>query len=157
MAQLRPLSDCPGQIAPTAALITALWPGWYGPGGQGDALADITARATPGALPLGLIAEAGGEVLGTVALAETSYGAAGDSPWLIGLGVAPKARRQGIGAALIAGAEALARQRGAGALHTTTREAAGLFTARGWEKLREIEEGWAVYRLALGTSLRCGA
>lgn len=117
----------------------AAWPDWYGPGGTGNALADLQARATPG-LPQGWVAVIAGQPVGTVAVAQTSYGAQGDGPWLVGLVVDPAHRGQGIGAALIGCAERV------GPLLTTTREAAPLFAARGWTILRDVEDGWQVWR-----------
>jgi GNAT superfamily N-acetyltransferase len=74
---------------------------------------------------------------------------AGEGPWLVGLVVAPAFRRQGIGAKLIARAEAEARAT-ATWLYCTTDTAAGLLLGRGWIDLRRAGEGPdRVYRLTL--------
>lgn len=138
--RLRALADCPEAWEAMAGLMRAVWPDWYGPDGQGDALADLRARAG-GGLPHGWIAFAGAEPVGTVALATTSFGAlSGEGPWLIGLATAPDWRGRGIGGALIRHVMSAAP----GPLYTTTREAAPLFARLGWKDLRGSQDGWRV-------------
>lgn len=142
MTELRvvPLAEVPEAFAALGAVMRAAWPGWYGPGGEGDAEADLRARAAPG-LPRGWAAMEGAEPLGTVGLAATSFGAApGEAPWLIGLVTRPDRRGEGIGAALIRHVMAEAQ----GPIFTTTREAHPLFLRLGWRDLRDAPEGWRV-------------
>lgn len=130
------------RVAPVAKILQQVWPDWYGPQGNGDALADVRARCGAD-LPLGWIAIQQGGIVGTVALTETSYGASErEGPWLAGLCTVPSARKQGIATALIATVEA----QHAGPIFTTTREAAPLFTRRGWQEMRSLEDGWRVYK-----------
>jgi hypothetical protein len=56
--------------APLAAAFEREWPRWYGPGGEGNAAADLAAYAnSEGALPVGVVAlSADGDPIGTAAL-----------------------------------------------------------------------------------------
>lgn len=140
--RVMPLGAAPRAVPALAGLMRAVWPGWYGPGGQGDAEADLRARMG-GGLPLGWVALRAGAAVGTVALAETSHGARpGEGPWLIGLAVSAAQRRQGIASRLVAAVEAHARA----PILTTTQTAAGLLARRGWTDLRETPDGWRVMR-----------
>lgn len=144
---VRPLREAPGALGPLADLLRLTWPGWYGPDGPGDALADLRARLRRAGLPLGLVALRDGAPVGTVALDATSHGArAGEAPWLVGLVVASDARGRGVGSALVAAAEARARADGAQALHATTGPALGLLRRRGWVALRVLADGETVLR-----------
>lgn len=145
------LSDVPQMMGDIAALYTAVWPGWYGPTGPGNALADLTERCRDTGWPLALVAMAGQTLIGAAALAAVSFGAmAGEGPWLIGLAVDPAQRRLGHATRLIARAEAEARANGAQWLYCTTDLAAGLLIRRGWTNLRRAGEGPdRVYRLTL--------
>ena len=111
------------------------WPQWYGPGGPGDAAADIDAACRAEGLPLALVAlGADNALLGTVTLKETSLGSGnGIGPWLGALVVEPARRRQGIGGALIDAGQNLARELGFSEIYATTDAAVGLLTARGWK------------------------
>lgn len=138
-------------LAPLAGLMQDTWPDHYGPGGTGEALADLTARSRATGYPFGIAAYQGDRLLGTGAVTDgTSFGAKTDEgPWLIGLAVAPAVRRQGIGAALVAALEGGARDRGAARIFSTTRTAAGILTRQGWRGLRQVtdDEGthWQVF------------
>ena len=96
------LADRPDLIDALAEAYRLQWPSWYGPGGRGDAVADLTARAQRGRIPLGLVAIEDGAAIGTCALTEESMSRSGDfGAWLVGLWVAPERRRQGLGLELI--------------------------------------------------------
>lgn len=131
----------------------ATWPVHYGPMGDAAVLDHVKERARSDGLPFGFAAFNGDQVMGTAALAAESFGADGDGPWLIGLAVAPAHRKQGIGAALIAGVADAAKEQGFAKILTTT-QATGLFTRQGWAHLRTVEkadraESWTVLRKAL--------
>lgn len=139
---IRPLSDTPEALPELAALLRETWPDWYGPGGSGDAMADLRARSSAG-LPLGWVAMIDGHAIGTVALDQTSYGAGADEGlWLIGLVTAPQARGRCVASGLVRHVMAQTP----GPLFSTTKSAAGLLQRQGWQKLREIDEGWQVWR-----------
>lgn len=139
----------PDLAAETAALMVAIWPGHYGPDGQGDAGADVHSRI---AEDRAAVAVQAGRVVGTVALSETSFGANGDGPWLVGLCTVPELRGQGIATALTTWAMGYARQQGHSALFTTTRDAAGLVKRLGWRPVRQISDQsgtWSIWKVAL--------
>ncbi len=142
---IRPLAEAAGAMAPLAALMRAEWPDWYGPGGPGTPEADLRARCRKSGLPWGVVALGAGMPVGGAALAHVSHGAAaGETPWLVGLVVAPDRRGQGIGSALVAACEAQARAEGFATLFSTTGAARGLLLRRGWRLLRRLEDGQEV-------------
>lgn len=125
------------------------WPGWYGPGGPGDAEADLLLRSRVAGLPWGVVALEGAPV-GTAALGLSSHGAEpGEGPWLLGLLVAPAARGRGVGSALVAACEAEARLGGHGRLLATTGAAEGLLRRRGWQEVRRLPDGHGVLAIPL--------
>lgn len=158
-----PLARRPDLVPAVARLYEAEWPGWYGSGGPGDALADLhAAMSDDGVLPWALVALSGGgvdgdgdrgvegsaeaasvpEVLGTVCLRDTSPGSElHPGAWLTALVVDPEGRGQGIASALIAAAETAARAMGFDRLHTSTDSAASLLARRGWKKIGETRSG----------------
>lgn len=145
------LHERPDLLEETAALLQKVWPGHYGPGGPGNALADLTGRARAEGLPCGLIAlDDRGSVAGTVALSATSYGSRiNEIPWLTGLCVRSDLRGQGIGSALVSAISDLAAAAGHGRIFTTTDAAAGLMDRLGWITLRQLEGPWLVMQKAL--------
>jgi GNAT superfamily N-acetyltransferase len=144
------LWDHPDLLQQIAALYTSVWPGWYGPDGPGDAMADLAERSRTNGLPFGLIAFWGERPVGAAALSAHSFGAmAGEGPWLVGLAVDPGARRQGIATHLIARAETEARSQ-ASWLYCTSSAAVTLLARRGWTDQRRAGEGTdRVFRLTL--------
>jgi GNAT superfamily N-acetyltransferase len=133
----------------TAALMRVVWPEYYGPDGPGDAVGDLRARSRPSGLPYGVVAvDAKGDVVGTGALAQTSFGKiAGEELWLVGLCVAPQKRGLGIASGIVAHLERQARRDGCGAIHATTRDATGLFKRRGWRVLRQVSDAQGVWQV----------
>jgi len=113
------------------------WRPYYGPGGPGDAEADIAACRSRNALPICLVAlDDDGALLGTVALRTDSVGSElGVGPWLAALLVARELRGQGIGTALVAALEDEARRLGYAAIYTSTDAAERLMRQRGWQAM----------------------
>ena len=141
------LADHAEALGLLAAALEAEWGDWYGPG-RASARDDLVARTRRSGLPLGLVACDAGTVLGTCALTETSGSLATDrGPWLGGLLVLPAHRRRGVGAALVRGAAAEARQHGHRHLFTLTRDAAALFDALGWQRLETVDLDGTPYRI----------
>jgi len=142
LAAIERLAAHPERIAETAALMTRTWPAHYGPGGGGDAARDLKARIAD---DRGAIALMNGIVVGTVALASTSFGAQTDEgPWLIGLCTDPQHRGKGIANALVQWA-----MRESETVFSTTQTAAGVFTRLDWKELRQISDNtgtWTVWR-----------
>jgi len=124
----------------------AEWPGYYGPGGRGDAMADLASYANEGSLPLGLVALRGGEPCGFVALKADPFPAyAHRMPWVGAAIVRPELRRQGIGRALLLAVEPEARALGITRLHCATASAASLLGRCGWRLLDTVpHEGQAM-------------
>src|SRR5688572_9185546 len=90
------------------------WPGWYGPGGRGDAAADVAAFArSETELPVGVVAFAGGEPVGAGALKPDSIPSHTHlAPWAAAGFVLPHFRGRGVGAQLLAGITQRAAQLG---------------------------------------------
>ena len=130
------------------------WAPWYGPGGQGDAEADLAACAARDRLPLCLLAlDREDKPLGTAALKEESLGSElGYGPWLAALLVAPAHRGGGIGRALIEAIAAEAQRLGHPALYTSSELPAVRLWPRGWQPVGESQSlrgDVTVYRLDL--------
>jgi predicted N-acetyltransferase YhbS len=110
------------------------WPHWCG--ARGDAMADLSERARPHGLPLGLVALDDNAPVGTVALAaQGTVSHPQFSPWVIGLWVERAHRRRGIGGKLLDAACAQARAAGDGSVYTSTVNSTGLFERLGWIKI----------------------
>ncbi|WP_373355449.1 GNAT family N-acetyltransferase [Pseudoroseicyclus sp. CXY001] len=148
---LTSLAAAPHLGAAAARLMEETWPDWYGPGGEGNAAEDIARRSCAESLPCGLAAVTEeGRLAGLVTLDASSHGAlAAEGFWMNGLVTDPACRRQGVADALVAALEAEAARRGACEIHSTTVAAGGLLERRGWRKLRQLDDGWAVYALRL--------
>ena len=82
-------------------------------------------------IPTALVAVAGNQVIGTVALKNSElhfpY-----SPWLAGLFVIPRLRHQGIGALLVGAAERKAASLGIGRLYLYTPSSQAFYEKLGW-------------------------
>lgn len=115
-----------------AAAAIALWRGAGLTRAWNDPAADYAAAlATPDAVLLGL--EEGSALVGTVMV-----GWDGHRGWLYYLAVAPDRRREGVGRALVAAAEAWLRERGAPKAQLMVRDdnpaASGFWRALGYER-----------------------
>ncbi|CAN7336345.1 GNAT family N-acetyltransferase [Devosia sp. LjRoot3] len=119
-------------------LFESQWADWYNPRGA-SARADLTERLERNRLPLGIVAFVDGTLAGTCALTVSSGGLTERSPWLGGLLVEPKLRRQGVGLALLERAKVEARRLGFARLHALTAEARELFERAGWRLAENVE------------------
>lgn len=82
---------------------------------------------------IGFLARLAGRPAGTALLIERELEARHDvTPWLAGLYVEPWARRQGVGAALVASVEGAARKAGFARLHLYTTNAEDFYARLGW-------------------------
>ncbi|WP_269585010.1 GNAT family N-acetyltransferase [Roseibium sp. Sym1] len=132
------LETCPDQLDRIELWFADAWPGWYGPGGQGDAHRDLDrCLASRDRLPRCLVAfDTGRRPVGTVSLRDSSPGSDRyPGAWLTALLVPETCRRAGIGTALVAAAEREAREVGFGEIHASTASAQSLFLARDWQPL----------------------
>jgi GNAT superfamily N-acetyltransferase len=134
-ALIRPLRYCADAAAPLAAALEREWPDWYGPGGEGDAAADIAAFANPeGALPVGVVALGpDGDPVGIAALKAAFTPEFADlTPWASAGWVRPDLRRGGLGALLLHALEAEGRRLGYTHLYCATTTAVTLLEREGW-------------------------
>jgi N-acetylglutamate synthase-like GNAT family acetyltransferase len=84
-------------------------------------------------LPIAWVAHANGELLGTAALRVHDLEGREDlTPWLGGVFVGSKFRRQGIGEALCAAVEEAARSRGIETLYLFTLDKQAWYSRLGW-------------------------
>lgn len=117
------------------------WPGWYGPGGRGDAAADLAAfAASQTHLPVGLVAFENRAPVGVAALKPESLPTHRHlTPWAAAGFVLSSHRGKGIGALLLAAlvrhAHALRYER----IYCATATATGLLRRSGWSQLECVE------------------
>lgn len=130
--QIGYLADYRRLIPELAAAFIKEWPGYYGPGGRGDALSDLRSRNHKNRLPVALVALYAGHLRGTLTLQAATDSHAHLSPWMTALLVLPEYRRQGIGTRLIRAGEHLAGALGHENLYVRTGTAVPLFTQLGW-------------------------
>lgn len=131
------LADHAGRIDELAARYRAEWAPYYGDSGPGDARSDLASRCNRDRLPIGLVAIDGDRVAGTIALDRDA--ATGLTPSVVGLLVAPEARRQGIARSLIESAERLAHDLGYDQLFISTSILQDLLRRRGWQEKGDVE------------------
>lgn len=127
----------PAWLPRVAEWFTEEWPQWYGPGGPGNVVQDLADFArSPDALPLGLLACAGGEPVGAAALkAESIPSHRHLGPWAAAGYVRPAHRGQGIGALLLAGLLREARRLGHAQVYCGTSTATRLLQRGGWQQI----------------------
>lgn len=114
------------------------WAPYYGPGGPGNAKADLMESCNRVELPIAIVAILDGEVVGTAALKAESISTHKHlTPWLAALLVRPKFRRRGIAERLIAGVEEKAYDLGFQSIYVGTSEGSGSSESslrkRGWK------------------------
>ena len=137
-------ADC---LPALSRLLQSVWPDWYGPDGPGRADADLATRCRRAGLPFGVVALAHDGVtdvpVGTGALDASSYGAADatETPWIVGLVVAPPWRGQGIASGIVAALEDAARAKGWSRLHCATIAGEGVLVRRGWVRRGTADDG----------------
>ena len=153
--EIKLLKDCPSAIPELVDLFLAEWTPWYGPGGNGNAEADLLSCLNSERLPIAVVARSkDGQTLGTAALKDTSLGAEhGYGPWLAAVVVVPDVRGRGIGTALIQSVEEHARRLGFPEIYTSTDSANSIVLRRGWEPMnRDVQSlrgPISIYRLSL--------
>lgn len=123
------------------------WPEWYGPGGRGNAVADLTAFATSESkLPVGFIALEKSGPVGVMALkAESLPTHRYLCPWAAAGLVLPSHRGRGIGAQLLGVLVQQASALGYPRVYCGTATAVSLLCRSGWSELETIQhEGEAI-------------
>ena len=151
---IRLLADAAEAVPILAEWFVAEWEPYYGPGGPGDAVADLTACLNRDEIPLAVAAFApDGGLTGTAALKATSAG--GDlhaGPWLAALLVRPDFHKRGIGTALIEAIRQQARRLGYSELACSTDTGEAMLQRQGWQRIGETQTLRGiipVYRLGL--------
>jgi GNAT superfamily N-acetyltransferase len=138
--RIEPLAEHPEALPSLRAWFEAEWPSWYGPEGSGSAEADLRAFAQPDALPVGLVALRGSELLGVGALKASSIPShAHLRPWAAAGLVRPDLRGQGIGALLLEALAERAREMGYERIYCGTSTSAGLLQRGGWVLEETVE------------------
>ncbi len=132
--RIEPLCQHKAWLPEVARWFVAEWPGWYGPGGQGDVSQDLQAfAASADTLPLGLLALQGDQPVGAAALkAESIPSHRHLGPWAAAGYVRPGLRGQGVGAALLAALRLHAQRLGHPQLYCGTATANRLLLRSGW-------------------------
>lgn len=152
-----PLRERPEFIPELQAWFETEWPGYYGPGGPGDARRDLLAYAQPdpATLPLGLLAlqrDADGlseHPCGFAAIKTEPFAPCPDlGPWAGAALVPPALRRQGIGLLLL---QALVREARAQARHPAlfcaTATSDSLMLRAGWRLRERVMHGGGEVRV----------
>lgn len=147
------LADHPEALSQLEAWFLAEWPEWYGPGGRGDARADLRAYASRHELPVGLVAFEGDELVGLMVLKAESIASRPQlGPWAAAGLVRQGRRRQGVGAGLLRALEGVARGLGFSRIHCGTATASTLLERAGWRYLEHADahgEAVAIYEKGL--------
>ena len=146
------LVDMPEALPTLAEWFVSEWEPWYGPAGEGDALADLAACRSGVAIPLCLVAvDDGDQVMGTASLKSESVGSEHYlGPWLAALLVKAELPGKGVGSALVAAIENEARRLGLSEIFCSADASAGILERRGWQSVAKTESlrgPISVYRL----------
>ena len=142
MVTVIPLRQRPDICAFFAKQFEAEWSHWYGPGGRGNATADLSAFANQsGALPVGVVAlDESDSPVGIAALKATSIDTYTHvSPWATAGYVLPDWRRRGIGASLLSALLVEAHRLGFHTVYCATASAVSLLEREGWSQIEAVE------------------
>ncbi len=129
------LVDFPQAIPVLTRWFIKEWEPFYGPGGPGDAKADLAACCRRDELPIGLVALGmDNDVLGTAALKSSSVGGElGVGPWLAALLVGKDHRGRGVGRGLVNAIVGEAGRLGFDAIYTSSELDGSIMAGRGWQ------------------------
>jgi GNAT superfamily N-acetyltransferase len=147
------LADHPEALPPLERLFQSEWAAYYGGAGPGNAHQDLVAYSNRNQLPVGLVAFLGSEPCGVAALKADSISTRTHfTPWIGGGMVAPRFRRQGIGARLLSALEDVARNLGFTTVYSGTSTANSLLVREGWQFMEIVQydgEVVSIYKKAL--------
>lgn len=155
MVTISPLAQYRDLVPLLSSWFVEEWPGWYGPGGRGDAVADLTAFATSESnLPVGFIALENSAPVGVMALkAESLPTHRHLCPWAAAGLVLASHRGRGIGARLLGALVQHASALGYPRVYCGTATAVSLLRRSGWSELETIQhEGEAIAIFAKATA-----
>lgn len=137
--QISYLADYPGFISLLAPAIVEQWRFVMPEETIDGRIARLRNHLNRNTLPIGWIAHAGGQVLGTAALRVYDLEDRRDlTPWLGGVFVRPEYRRQGIASALCEVAEDKAWSLGFETLYLFTADRQALYARLGWNNLERV-------------------
>jgi len=130
--------DC---LARVKSWFISEWPGWYGPNGPGNIDHDLQAfAASETVLPVGVLVLEGSEVVGAGALKADSIPSHSHlGPWAAAGYVIPSHRGRGVGAFLLQGLVATARELGFPCIYCGTSTANTLLERSGWSLIETTE------------------
>ena len=128
------LADAPDLVPALAQAFAAEWPEYYGPGGPGDATANLTESCNRDRLPIAVAAVVDGRAVGTAAMKESSMATHPHlRPWLAAIWVDPAQRGAGIGGALVKRIEHEAIRLGFSQIHCGSEPESKMLLRRGWK------------------------
>jgi N-acetylglutamate synthase-like GNAT family acetyltransferase len=134
--QISYLVEHPEYIPQLAQWLFEQWDAILGEQTPGPRIKKLNAHMNRDELPIGWVAHANGQVLGTAALRVHDLEGREDlTPWLGGVFVGPQFRRRGIGPTLCATVEDAARSRGIKTLHLFTLDKQAWYSRLGWTVL----------------------
>jgi GNAT superfamily N-acetyltransferase len=156
MLSIKPLCQAPELLSTVSGWLAAEWPGWYGPGGPGNVMADVHAFArSESEIPIGFVVFRDSVPVGFCALkAESIPTHTHLTPWIAAAFVLPGLRGAGIGAFMVRSVVAHARRLGHGQVYSGTSTAVTLLQREGWDLLEEITHAGVpllVFRRATAT------
>jgi len=147
------LASRPELLPTIQSWFEAEWPGYYGPGGRGNARRDLLTYSNLSTLPVGLVAFFQGQACGFAALKSEPFPShAHLHPWAGAAYVQPSLRRQGIGRALLVALEGQAAALGHTRAYCASATSASLLQRCGWKLLELVQhegEEVGVYEKAL--------
>ena len=155
MVTISPLAQHRDLVPLLSSWFVEEWPEWYGPGGRGSAVGDLTAFArSQSRLPVGLIALENSAPVGVVALKPESLPTHRHlSPWAGAGLVLPSHRGRGIGAQLLKALVQQAVTLGYPRVYCGTATAVSLLRRSGWSELETTEhEGEAIVIFSKATA-----
>ena len=155
MVTISPLILYPDLVPLLSSWFVEEWPEWYGPGGRGNALADLSGFArSESKLPVGFIALEKNVPVGVMALKVESLPTHRHlCPWAAAGLVLPSHRSRGIGAQLLGVLVQQARALGYPRVYCGTATAVSLLHRSGWSELETIQhDGEAVVIFSKATA-----
>ena len=120
----------------------AQWPAYYAERPAADIAQDFYSEAKQDGLSVRLLAFAGGELAGTIALCDRATHLSPEyHPGLGGLLVVARHRGRGIGTALVRAGLHLAQEQGYERIYATTVTARGILERLGWTLVQMVSHG----------------
>lgn len=135
---IRELADFPQWIPTISTWFHGEWRELLGARSVTEIEAGLAKWIARDSIPTALVAVAGEEVVGTVALKAREFEQFGDTPWLAGLFVVPQYRKAGVGMLLLRAAEKKAVSMGIHKLYLYTPCAQRFYQTLGWQARQEL-------------------